>query len=105
MNGHCPGRTGDRQNVAHIRRECCAKILGIARHETPLVPLDDIMVSQRFSPMSDSSDLQPVTVGPEYGRDDGDPLPGFSEREQCVRRAALEQNIGFDIRETASCVK
>jgi hypothetical protein len=44
--------------------------------------------------MSHSSDLQPVTVDPQYGRDDGDPLPGFRQREQCVRRAALEQILG-----------
>jgi hypothetical protein len=55
--------------------------------------------------MSDSSDVQPVTVGPEHGRDDGDPLPGFSEREQCVRRAALEQNIGLDVGNTAGCIE
>ena len=47
--------------------------------------------------MHDASDSQPVPIGPQYGRNDGHPLPGFREREQCVRRAALEQNIGLDI--------
>ena len=51
--------------------------------------------------MSDSSDLQPVTVGPEHGWDDGDPLPGFSERDQCVRGAALENNIWLDVGKAA----
>jgi hypothetical protein len=55
--------------------------------------------------MSDSSGLQPITVGPEHGRDDGDPLPRFSEREQCVRRAALEQNIRLDVCNTAGRIE
>ncbi len=88
-----------------MRRERCAKVLGMARHESPLVPLYDITVSQWFSPMSDSSDLQPVTIGPEYGRDNGNPLPGFSEREQCVRRAALQQNIGLEVGNTAGRIE
>src|SRR5262249_7534534 len=83
-------RTRNGQDVAHVRCECRAKDLGIARNGMPLVPLDDITVSQRSSPMNDSSEFQPVTVGAEHGRDDGDPLSGFSEREQCVRRPALK---------------
>ena len=55
--------------------------------------------------MSDSGDFQPVTVDSEHGRDDGDPLPGFSERKQCVRRAALEQNIGLDVGNTAGRIE
>jgi len=34
------------------------KTLGIAWHGTALVPLDDITVSQRFSPVADPGDLQ-----------------------------------------------
>ena len=32
----------------------------------PFVPLDNITVSQRSSPMNDSSDFQPVSVGPAH---------------------------------------
>jgi len=55
--------------------------------------------------MSDSSDFQPVTIGPEHGRNDSDPLPGFSECEQCVRRATLEQNIGLHVGNTAGRIE
>ena len=55
--------------------------------------------------MSDSRDFQLVTVGPEHGRDDGDPLPSFSKREQRVRRAALEQNIWLDVGNTAGRIE
>ena len=33
------------------------------------------------------------------------PLPGLGQREQGVGRAALEQNVGLDVCETASCVE
>ena len=52
-----------------------------------------------------ASDSQPVPIGPQYGRNDGHPLPGFSEREQCVRRAALEQNIGLDVGNTTGRIE
>ena len=66
VHGRLPRRTRNRQDVAHIRCERRAKVLGIVRHRPPLVPLDDITVSQRFSPMSDASEFQPVTAGPEH---------------------------------------
>ena len=55
--------------------------------------------------MRNASDFQLVAVGPEYGRDDGDPLPGLGEREQRVRRAALEQNIGLEVGNTAGRIE
>ena len=51
--------------------------------------------------MRDASDSKLVAVGAEYGWDDGDPLPSLGEREQRVRRAALEQNIGLEVGNTA----
>src|SRR5205823_10727946 len=83
-----------------IRAERRAKVLGVARHGTPLVPLYDKTVSQRLSPMRYASDSQPVPIGSQHGRNDGHPLPGFSEREQGVRRAALKQNIGLNVGNT-----
>ena len=55
--------------------------------------------------MRDASDFQPVTVGPEHGRDNSDPLADFSEREQRVGRAALEQNIGLEVGNTAGRIE
>jgi hypothetical protein len=51
------------------------------------------------------SDFQPVAIGPQHGRNNGHPLPGFGEGEQRVRRAALEQNIGLDIGKTAGRIE
>ena len=52
-----------------------------------------------------ASDSQPVPIGSQHGRNDGHPLPGFSEREQGVRRAALKQNIGLDVGNTTRCIE
>src|ERR1700730_916240 len=90
-------RTRNGQSLPHIRGERRAKVLGIAGDGTPLVPLDDITVSQGFSPMHDAGDSQPVPIGPQDGRNNGYPLPGFGEGEQCVRGAALKQKIGLDV--------
>jgi hypothetical protein len=55
--------------------------------------------------MHDASDSQPVPIGPQYGRNNGYPLPGFGKREQCVRRAALKQNIRLDIGNTTGRIE
>ena len=34
--------------------------------------------------MRDASDSQPVPIGPQHGRNDGHPLPGFGERERAI---------------------
>jgi hypothetical protein len=67
--------------------------------------LDDETVSQRFSPVGDSRDFQPVSIRPKHGRNNCHPLAGFGERQQCVRRAALEQNVRLDVGKTASGIE
>src|ERR1043166_735002 len=54
----------------------------------PLVPLENIAVSQGFSPVRHAGYFQPVAIGSKYGRNNGNPLSGFGEREQGVRGAA-----------------
>jgi hypothetical protein len=88
-----------------MRGQRGAKVLGIARHGTPLVPLDNKTVSQRLSPMRNASVSQPVPIGPQYGWNDGHPLSGFGEREQGGRRAALKQNIGLDVGNTTGRIE
>ena len=95
----------DREDLAHILGERLAKALGIGRHWTPLVPLNGISLSNRLAAVCYADDSQCVAIRSQERRNDRYPLPGLREREQGVRRAALEQNIGLDIRETASCVK
>jgi hypothetical protein len=85
--------------------KCSAKVLSIARHGAPLVPLDNIAVSQRLPPVRYPGNFQPVAIGPQYRWNNGNPLPGFGEREQRVRRAALKKNIGLDVGETAGRVE
>jgi hypothetical protein len=53
----------------------------------------------------DAGDGHPVAIGAQHGRNDRDALPGFGEREQSVRRTALDQNIGLDIGHTAGCIE
>ena len=54
-----------------------------------------------LSPMGDTRDLEPVALGPQHGGNDGDALPSLGERQQGVRRTALEHDIGFDAGDTA----
>ena len=98
-------RMRDRKDPAHILGECLAKALGVGRHWTPLVPLNGISLSNRLASVRYADDSQFVAIRSQERRNDRDPLPSLREREQCVRRAALEQNIGLDVCETASCVK
>lgn len=67
-------RYRDEGRLTHIGGERRAKVLSIAGHRTPLVPLDDMAVPQGFSPVHDANDFQPVQIGPQYGRNDGHPL-------------------------------
>jgi hypothetical protein len=98
-------RVRDREDLAHILGERLAKALGIGRHWTPLVPLDGISLSNWLAPVRDADDSQRVAIRSQQRWNDRYPLPSLREREQGVRCAALEQNVGLDIRETASCVK
>jgi hypothetical protein len=50
-------------------------------------------------------DSQRVAIRLQERWNDRDPLTGLGQREQGVRRAALEQNVGLDVCETASCVE
>ena len=95
----------DRKDLAHILGERLAKALGVGRHWTPLVPLNGISLSNRLASVRYADDSQFVAIRSQERRNDRDPLPSLREREQSVRRAALEQNIGLDVCETASCVK
>jgi hypothetical protein len=55
--------------------------------------------------MGYADDHQPVEIRSPERRNDRYPLPGLGEGEQGVRRAALKQNMGLHVRETASRVE
>ena len=52
-----------------------------------------------------ADDAQTVAIRSEQRWNDGNALPRLREREQSVWRAALQQNIGFDVGETAGGVE
>src|SRR5262249_11221896 len=88
-----------------IFRARLAKALGIRRHGAPFFPLDGISLSKRPATMSYAHDSQRMAIRSQQRGNDRYPLAGLGKREQGVRRAALEHNIGLDVRETASCVE
>src|SRR5215471_1031897 len=94
-------RSRNGQDPTHIRCERRAEVLSITRHGASLVPLDDITVTERSALMSNSSNFQAITIGPQHGWDYSDPLPGLGEREQCVGSAALKQNVGLHVGNSA----
>ncbi len=98
-------RLCDWEDLAHILGQGLAKALGIGRHLAPLVPLNHKSLLKRLAPVCDADDSQRVAICSQKRGNDRDPLPGLSEREQGMRRAALEQNIGLNVCETADCVE
>ena len=98
-------RLRDREDIAHIRGERLTKAFGIGRHRAPLVPLNGIPLSNRLALVCYAEDSQPVAIRAQERRNDTDPLSGFGECQQGVGCPALEENIGLDICETASCIK
>src|SRR5262249_47778072 len=106
----CRGHLGcrrlcDREDIAHIRGECLAKAFGIGWHRPPLVPLNGKPLSNGLALVCYADNSQPVAIRAQERRNDADPLSGFGKRQQGVGCPALEQNIGLDMCETASCVK
>ena len=87
-------RPRDRENLAHVLGERFAKVLGIGRHRTPLVPLNGISLSNRLAPVCYANDSQSETIGSQQRRNDRYPLPRFGERQQGVRRARAEYWVG-----------
>jgi hypothetical protein len=55
--------------------------------------------------MGYTDDSQYVAIRSQDRRNDRHALAGLREREQGMRRAALEHNVWLDVRETASCIE
>ncbi len=70
--------------------ERVTKALDIGRHRTPPVPLNGEPLAHLLTPVGDAHDSQRVAIGPQQRGNDRDALPGLRQREQGVRRAALE---------------
>src|SRR5262245_27216143 len=95
----------NREHVTHIIGKGLAKALCIGRHWTPFVPLNGISLPNRPTPVCHADDSQCITISSQKRWNDRHALPCLRERQQGMRRAALEQNVGLDIREAASRVK
>jgi hypothetical protein len=72
-----------------------AKCRGVAWERTAFIPQDSQRLTQRPAPIYDGSNLQIVPVRSEGGRNDGYPVPGFSESQEGMWGAGFEPNVGY----------
>ena len=99
------GRPRDREDLAHVLGQHLAKGRGIARQRAPLVPEDRQRLAQRFAPVRHPDNSQRIAMSSQRRRNDRYAVPGFGQRQQRMRCAALEQNVRLEPCETAGGVE
>jgi hypothetical protein len=95
----------DGKDRLHVFGQRFAKSDGISRKSAAPVPLNCDALSNRFAAMGYAGDPHGVSVRSLKRRDDRHAMTDLGQRKQRVRCAALQQDIGSDVREAASGVK
>jgi hypothetical protein len=89
----------------HVFSQRFAKRDSVRRKSAALVPLNCNSLSNRFAAMGHADDLQSVSVRSLKRGDDRHTAANFGQGKQGVRCATLQQDIGPDVCEAASCVE
>jgi hypothetical protein len=96
---------GNRKDCLHVFGQRLAKGDGVRRKSAAPVPLNCNSLSNRLATVRYANDPQCVAVHSLKGWDDSHALPSLRQRKQDMGRPTLQENIGLDVREAASCVK
>ena len=91
--------------LAHVCSKQLTEVFGIARKHAPLVPNDGPRILDRFALVRDADNVQPVAMSSDGRRNDRDAEPGFCERQQGMRCAALHKDVRLESRETADRIE
>jgi hypothetical protein len=89
----------------HVFSQSFTKRDSVRRKSAALVPLNCNSLSNRFAAMGHADDLQSVSVRSLKRGNDRYTTANFGQSKQRVRCATLQQDIGPDVCEAASCVE
>jgi len=89
----------------HVFGQRFAKRDGVRRKSAAPVPLNCNSLSDRFAAMGYADNPQSVSIRSLKGGDDRHTTANLGQSKQRVRCATLQQDVGSDVCEAASCVE
>src|SRR5579864_2358478 len=100
-----PLRSSNGKQPLHMCCKQLAKVFGIARKHTPLVPYNGQRIPNWLPPVAHTNHTQGVTID-SYGRwNDRDSEPCLGKRQQRMWGTTLDQNIRLKLGETADRIE